>query len=61
MAGKIIITRTGYDPEFGKHIKDPYLGPNPSLGAAGRMSEKGSRRATISSSSQASCGTLTSM
>lgn len=33
MAGKIIITRTGYDPEVGKHIKDPYLGPNPSLGA----------------------------
>lgn len=33
MAGKIVITRTGYDPELGKHVKDPYLGPNPSLGA----------------------------
>lgn len=33
MIGKIFITRSGYDPERGKHVKDPYLGPNPSLGA----------------------------
>lgn len=33
MIGKIFITRSGYDPQFGKHIKDPYLGPNASLGA----------------------------
>jgi hypothetical protein len=33
MAGKIIITASGYDPQAGKHVKDPYLGPNPSLGA----------------------------
>ena len=33
MIGKIFITRTGYDPQLGKHIKDPYLGPQPSLGA----------------------------
>lgn len=33
MFGKIIITRSGYDPEKGKHIKDPYLGDNPSIGA----------------------------
>ena len=33
MVGKIFITRTGYDPQLGRHVKDPYLGPNPSLGA----------------------------
>lgn len=33
MIGKIFITSSGYDPQFGKHIKDPYLGPNGSLGA----------------------------
>jgi hypothetical protein len=33
MIGKIVITRTGYDPEAGKHVKDPYLGPGPTLGA----------------------------
>ena len=33
MIGKIFITRQGYDPQLGKHIKDPYLGPQPSLGA----------------------------
>ena len=33
MIGKIFITRSGYDPELGKHVKDPYLGPNPTLGA----------------------------
>jgi len=31
--GKIFITRSGYDPERGKHVKDPYLGPHPTLGA----------------------------
>ena len=33
MIGKIFITRSGYDPELGKHVKDPYLGPHPTLGA----------------------------
>jgi hypothetical protein len=33
MNGKIFITRTGYDPQLGKHVKDPYLGDTPSLGA----------------------------
>lgn len=33
MIGKIFITRTGYDPQLGKHIKDPYLGNVPSIGA----------------------------
>jgi hypothetical protein len=33
MVGKIFITRSGYDPQLGKHVKDPYLGPEPSLGA----------------------------
>jgi hypothetical protein len=33
MIGKIFITRSGYDPQAGKHIKDPYLGPCPTLGA----------------------------
>ena len=33
MIGKIFITRSGYDPERGKHVKDPYLGVNPTLGA----------------------------
>lgn len=33
MIGKIFITRTGYDPQLGKHVKDPYLGPTPTLGA----------------------------
>ncbi len=33
MVGKIVITRTGYDPEAGKHVKDPYLGLCPTLGA----------------------------
>ena len=33
MVGKIFITRSGYDPELGKHVKDPYLGPCPTLGA----------------------------
>ena len=33
MVGKIFITRSGYDPQIGKHVKDPYLGPEPTLGA----------------------------
>jgi hypothetical protein len=33
MVGKIFITRSGYDPQLGSHIKDPYLGTNPTLGA----------------------------
>lgn len=33
MIGKIYITRQGYDPQLGKHVKDPYLGPRPTLGA----------------------------
>ena len=33
MIGKIFITSSGYDPELGKHVKDPYLGSPPSLGA----------------------------
>jgi hypothetical protein len=33
MKGKVFVTSSGYDPEKGKDIKDPYLGPNPSLGA----------------------------
>lgn len=33
MVSKIFITRSGYDPQLGKHVKDPYLGENPSLGA----------------------------
>jgi len=33
MIGKIFVTSSGYDPQKGKDVKDPYLGPNPSLGA----------------------------
>ena len=33
MIGKIFITSSGYDPQLGRHVKDPYLGSNPSLGA----------------------------
>jgi hypothetical protein len=33
MRGKIFITRSGYDPARGKHIKDPYLGDMPTMGA----------------------------
>jgi hypothetical protein len=33
MLGKLFITRQGYDPEQGRHIKDPHLGKDPSLGA----------------------------
>jgi len=33
MIGKIYVISSGYDPEKGKHVNDPYLGPNPTLGA----------------------------
>src|SRR4051794_9630871 len=33
MIGKIFVTSSGYDPEEGKDVKDPYLGPKSSLGA----------------------------
>lgn len=33
MIGKIFITSSGYDPQLGKHVKDPYLGAKASLGA----------------------------
>ena len=33
MIGKIYITSSGYDPEKGKHVNDPYLGMPPTLGA----------------------------
>lgn len=33
MIGKIFVTSTGYDPDAGKHVKDPYLGATPTLGA----------------------------
>jgi len=33
MGGKIFITSSGYDPQLGKHVKDPYLGDSPTLGA----------------------------
>ncbi|HYN83246.1 MAG TPA: hypothetical protein VES88_17340 [Gemmatimonadaceae bacterium] len=33
MIGKIFITSSGYDPERGRHVHDPYLGPVPTLGA----------------------------
>lgn len=33
MIGKIYVTGRGCDPVEGKHIKDPHLGKNPSLGA----------------------------
>jgi hypothetical protein len=33
MIGKIYVTSSGYDPEKGKDVKDPYLGPKSSLGA----------------------------
>ena len=52
MIGKIFITRSGYDPERGKHVKDPYLGPTPSLGACRpdirRLLEKGDHILVIS-------------
>jgi hypothetical protein len=33
MIGKLFITSSGYDPELGKLVKDPYLGPRPTFGA----------------------------
>jgi hypothetical protein len=32
MIGKIYVVGRGYDPQNGKHVNDPYLGPRPSLG-----------------------------
>lgn len=52
MIGKIFITRSGYDPELGKHVKDPYLGPCPTMGACRpdirRQLEKGDHIFVIS-------------
>src|SRR5260370_15886890 len=52
MVGKIFITRSGYDPQLGKHVKDPYLGPCPTLGACRpdirRQLEKGDHIFVIS-------------
>lgn len=31
--GYIFITKSGYDPGAGKHVKDPYLGDIPTIGA----------------------------
>lgn len=33
MKGYIYITSSGYDPEQGHHLKDPYLGSIPTMGA----------------------------
>lgn len=33
MIGKLFITRQGYDPQLGHHVKDPHLGKLPSIGA----------------------------
>ena len=33
MIGRIFITRSGYDPQLGKSVQDPYLGETPSMGA----------------------------
>ena len=33
MIGKIFITSSGYDPDSGKLVKDPFLDGTPSLGA----------------------------
>ena len=35
MIGKIFITSSGYDPEKGKHVKDPYLATLQVLGLVG--------------------------
>ncbi|WP_020467998.1 hypothetical protein [Zavarzinella formosa] len=52
MKGKIFVTSTGYDPEKGKDVKDPYLGPKPSLGACRpdirRQLEKGDQIFVVS-------------
>ncbi len=52
MIGKIFITSSGYDPQLGKHVKDPYLGENPSLGACRpdvrRQAKEGSHLFVIS-------------
>src|SRR5262245_61125458 len=31
--GYATLTSTGYDPQKGKHVKDPYLGDTPTFGA----------------------------
>ena len=33
MIGKIFITRSGYDPVVGKHVKDPHFCDQPTMGA----------------------------
>lgn len=33
MKGYVFVTSSGYDPEVGLHIKDPYLGETPTFGA----------------------------
>jgi hypothetical protein len=52
MIGKIFVTSSGGDPEKGSHVKDPYLGPNPSLGACRpdirKKLEKGDHIFTVS-------------
>jgi hypothetical protein len=52
MVGRIFITRSGYDPQLGKHVKDPYLGACPTLGACRpdirRQLEKGDHIFVIS-------------
>jgi len=52
MVGKIFITRSGYDPQLGKHVKDPYLGDSPTLGACRpdlrRLLKKGDHIFTVS-------------
>lgn len=47
MIGKIFITRSGYDPQLGKHVKDPYLGDCPTLGACRPDIRKQLQRAII--------------
>jgi hypothetical protein len=44
MIGKIFITSSGYDPDCGKPVKDPYLGPTPTLGICRRDLRKAVRR-----------------
>jgi hypothetical protein len=50
--GKIFITQSGYDPEYGRHVNDPFLGPTPTLGACRpdirRKLKKGDHIFTIS-------------
>jgi hypothetical protein len=52
MIGKIFVTGSGCDPVEGKHVKDPYLGPNASLGGCRpdirRKLQKGDQIFTLS-------------